>query len=263
MKLSRFAAALLSLLLVAAPALARQAPAVVDAARLREHVAYLASEKLEGRRTGTRGADEAARYVEREFRRLGLRPAGDPAPGREGDRRLYTQQFPYVAGVELGKGNVMTATRRPSAHGQGAPRALDLRAGEDWMPLGFGSNGEVEAKVVFVGYGISAAEQNHDDYKGVDAAGRVALAFSGTPEGDDPHGRLRRAGEARFRPRRPARPGPRPSSSSPPRRSSGATGSRCCATTTPAARRGCPSPSSRGGPRRTSSAWPATRGSPS
>ena len=46
-----------------------------DVERLRAHVAYLASDKLEGRRVGSAGADAAARYIAEEFARVGLRPA--------------------------------------------------------------------------------------------------------------------------------------------------------------------------------------------
>jgi len=48
--------------------------------RLKQTVSYLASDALEGRRTGTPGANEAANYIAREFRRLGLRAAVQPAP---------------------------------------------------------------------------------------------------------------------------------------------------------------------------------------
>jgi len=189
----------LALLLLAPNALAQSMPKPVapvpDVERLRAHVTYLASEKLEGRRTGTEGAREAARYVAREFIRAGLRPGAGVNCGEPAEA-CYMQQFPYVAGVELGKGNALTATRRADA---GVPLAIDFKVGEDWMPLGFGSSGKVEGPVAFVGYGISAAEQSYDDYKGAGAAGKVALAFAGTPDGDNPHGRFTRAGGLRFK----------------------------------------------------------------
>jgi hypothetical protein len=196
---------LLALLLLAPSALAQSAAksAAPEVERLRAHVTYLASEKLEGRRTGTEGAEAAARYVADEFKRLGLRPGVPvhaPSYGTNHTSVLvpptYFQTFPYVAGVELGKGNALTATRRGDA---GTPLAIDFKVGEDWMPLGFGSNGKIEAPVVFVGYGITAAEQNYDDYKGAGASGKVALAFAGSPDGDNPHGRFTRAGELRFK----------------------------------------------------------------
>jgi hypothetical protein len=192
---------LLALVLFAPSVLAQSAAkpsAAPDAERLRAHVTYLASEKLEGRRTGTPGAQEAARYVAREFMRDGLRPGGNTASD-ELTEQSYFQEFPYVAGVELGGGNALTATRRVDSGSKGAPMAIDFRVGEDWMPLGFGSSDKVEAPVAFAGYGIAAAEQNYDDYKGLDLKGKVALAFAGTPDGDNPHGRFTRAGEPRFK----------------------------------------------------------------
>jgi hypothetical protein len=191
-------ALLLSILLFAPSAFAQtkaSPSAGADVERLRAHVSYLASDKLEGRRTGTSGAREAARYVAREFMRYKLSPGGAAACD-ELNEDCYMQQFPYVAGVELGKGNALTATRRADA---GVPLAIDFKVGEDWMPLGFGSSAKVEAPVAFVGYGISAAEQSYDDYKGAGASGKVALAFAGSPDGDNPHGRFARAAELRFK----------------------------------------------------------------
>ena len=130
---------LAALALLASHAAAQQAPsrrAAVEAERLRRHVTYLASDKLEGRRTGTRGAQEAARYVAREFIRAGLTPGAGVACD-ELNEACYMQEFPYVAGVELGGGNALTATRRADLAG-GTPLAVDFKVSEDWAPLGFG-----------------------------------------------------------------------------------------------------------------------------
>src|ERR1043166_5605121 len=195
--------------LVASAALAQQksaGPGVPDVARMRAHITYPAPDRLEGRRTGTPGAQEAARYVAEEFERIGLTPGSSISfTSRTGPHSVsgtlasYFQTFPYVAGVELGKGNAMTLTTR-AADPSAQAATLDLRVGEDWMPLGFSASSRVEsAPIVFVGYGITDAEQNYDDYKGADVKGRVALALSGTPDGDNPHGRFTRAGELRFK----------------------------------------------------------------
>ncbi|HEX8688183.1 MAG TPA: hypothetical protein VF654_16845, partial [Pyrinomonadaceae bacterium] len=152
---------LLALALLAQAAFAQTGakPPVPDVERLRAHVSYLASDKLEGRRTGTPGAEEAARYIAEEFKRLGLAPgASNVTTFQAGQKSVpavtpgYFQTFPYVAGVELGGGNALSATRRVTGEGQGAPLAVDFKVGEDWMPLGFGSSGRVEAPAVFVGY---------------------------------------------------------------------------------------------------------------
>src|SRR5258708_25901174 len=78
---------------------------------LREHITYLASDKLEGRRTGSAGANLAAEYIARQFSRYGLRRSnGVDLPGMsilEADSpKRYMQEFPYVAGIELGQGNL-------------------------------------------------------------------------------------------------------------------------------------------------------------
>jgi aminopeptidase YwaD len=193
---------LVVLVLVSPAALAQQKTSdrnVPDVERLRAHINYLASDKLEGRRTGTPGAEEAARYVAEEFMRYGLRPSASANCDKPVD--CYMQEFPYVAGVELGRGNTMTlATLAADGSPQVTPATLDLRAGEDWMPLGFSASARVEsAPVVFVGYGITDAGQNYDDYKGAGVKDKIALAFSGTPDGDNPHGRFTRSGELRFK----------------------------------------------------------------
>src|SRR5215216_3231804 len=65
--------------------------------RLRVHVEYLAADRLEGRRTGTQGAMQAAEYVAAEFKRLGLKPAAPPRSTRsDGQQSAYLQPFPYV-----------------------------------------------------------------------------------------------------------------------------------------------------------------------
>jgi len=45
---------------------------------------------------------------------------------------------------------------------------------------------DLDAEVVFVGYGIEAPEYNWDDYKGVDVRGKVLLMLVNEPASDDP-----------------------------------------------------------------------------
>src|SRR5580765_6803595 len=168
-----------------------------SAARLRTHVEYLASDKLEGRRTGTAGANLAAEYIAREFSRYGLRrsigydTAGVSILEADSPNR-YLQKFPYVSGVELGEHNLFYVN--PGK----ADDIAQFRVGEDWMPLGFSSNGKIHgAEMVFAGYGISSAELKYDDYSVSSAKDRVAIVFAGTPDGDNPHGQFARAGEIR------------------------------------------------------------------
>jgi aminopeptidase YwaD len=152
--------------------------------RLQQDVRYLASESLEGRRTGTKGATEAARYIAAEFARLGLMPlasaGGRNGSGSRNSADRYLQQFPYVAGVNLGKTNALTFGKDK------------LDPSVDWLPLGFSSPAKVDGGLVFVGYGITASELNHNDYAGIDTTGKIAIALQGRPDGANPHGQFAR-----------------------------------------------------------------------
>ncbi|MCA1567014.1 MAG: M20/M25/M40 family metallo-hydrolase [Acidobacteria bacterium] len=177
----------------------------VSAERLRAHVAYLASDELGGRRTGTPGAATAAQYIALEFQRYGLGGGVKWPAGTKERLNAYLQKFPYVSGVELGKANAMTFTPRTreataAQEAHAAAMSLDMRVGEDWTPLAWSANARVEsAPVTYVGYGITAAELQHDDYAGVDVRNRIALAFADTPDGDNPHGSFARFADLRFK----------------------------------------------------------------
>lgn len=163
-------------------------------AKLRQHISYLASDALEGRRTGSAGANDAAHYMAGEFSRLGLRPAVQKSSTRKLSEAMsrYLQTFPYIAGVELGKGNQMSVA---ASNGT----LMSLRVGEDWMPLGFSANGRIDAaEYVFVGFGITVAELNFNSY-GAGTKDHVAVALSGTPDGDNPHGQFARYEEVRWK----------------------------------------------------------------
>src|SRR2546421_11754938 len=76
--------------------------------RIRQVITYLASDALEGRRTGTAGENEAANYIAGEVKRLGLRPgkkANRTARTRAGDKLAYQPPYPFVLPVELGLAN--------------------------------------------------------------------------------------------------------------------------------------------------------------
>src|SRR2546428_10642191 len=136
-------------------------PTTPSVDRIRQVITYLASDALEGRRTGTPGANDAAHYIAGEMNRFGLRPAmqsARPARTRGENLARYLQPFPYVSSVELGKNNLLSVTEARADTAQ-------LRIGEDWTPLGFSSNVEVKSTpAVFVGYGITASDLKYDDY---------------------------------------------------------------------------------------------------
>src|SRR5690349_11662933 len=104
---------LIPVLLIFAAGVVAQQPA-----RIRRDVKYLASDKLEGRLTGSKGATEAARYIANEFKKAGLKPlagaAGNGSESRHAVER-YLQTFTYVARMNphnspSPEGNVSAAT---------------------------------------------------------------------------------------------------------------------------------------------------------
>src|SRR5262249_371398 len=71
---------------------------------------------------------------------------------------------------------------------------------DEWMPLGYSSNGGIDqSQLVFAGYGITAAELKHDDYTNVKAQGRISLVFAGAPEGDSQRAQFGRYSESRWK----------------------------------------------------------------
>jgi hypothetical protein len=156
-----------------------QAAPTISIERLRSDVAYLASDALQGRRTGTKGNNLAAEYLKNAFRKIGLEPAGTPPA--KGKPPRYEQPFPYVAGVALGRKNSL---RYAIWRGSSLSFGLETRVGKDWLPMAFSSNGKLEGvSAVFAGYGISDQSLNRDDYAGLDVKDKVAIVFAGAPEG--------------------------------------------------------------------------------
>ena len=189
MRTKKFVIVVAALLLSSLAALAQQQALEPSASKLQQHVSYLASDALDGRRTGTPGANDAARYIAGEFSRAGLTPANGKMERKP--RAIiasYLQTFPYVGRVELGKNNVLSISGET------------FRAGEDWMPLGISANQTLDLTgIVNAGYGITANELNHNDYKGTYSKTQVAVIQKGTPDGDNPHSRFTSAGQLRFK----------------------------------------------------------------
>ena len=149
------------------------APAQNVEQNLRKHVAYLASAKLEGRRTGEQGATAAAKYVESEFKNSRL---------KAGLKTTFLQPFPYVAGVTLGANNALRIVPADTT------RENKMEVGINWMPLGYSPSADIPStEIVFAGFGVTVPEANYDDYKGLDVRDKIVLIFDSTPDAGNPH----------------------------------------------------------------------------
>lgn len=137
---------------------------------LKESVRRFAHDDLEGREAGTAGCDQAADWIAAEFLRLGLEPVG----GESG----YFQPFTSPKGTRV---LASTSLEADDATGKTSTFAL----GEEFAPIDVSAAGDVTGPAVFVGYGISAPDMGYDDYAGIDARGKVAVALRYAPRHED------------------------------------------------------------------------------
>ncbi len=130
------------------------------------YVEFLASDKLEGRNTGSEGHRKAAEFAASEFERDGLKPAG--AQG-------------YIQPVKF---------RSLRLDESGSSLAL-VRGGKE-QPLKLGGDAMISARVdpaptveaglVFVGYGLKVPEIQYDDFTGLNTQGKIAVYLGGAPK---------------------------------------------------------------------------------
>jgi Zn-dependent M28 family amino/carboxypeptidase len=144
----------------------------IDAERIRAHVKFLADDLLEGRGTGARGGDIAAHYIAAQFALDGLQPAGDDGS--------YLQRVAFT-GVQT-----LDGTSVSLAPPHGAP--LELKRGPDYVVSNQTQTErvDIDAPIVFVGYGIEAPEYGWNDFKGVEVKGKVVLVIVNEPPSTDP-----------------------------------------------------------------------------
>lgn len=153
---------------------AQQAMNSIDSEKIRATVKYLADDSLEGRGTGQKGGDVAADWLGAQFKAYGLQPAGDHGAyfqnvgfyGVTTDQQKTAFAFVPKSGVEMA-----------------------LKFGDDYVASDqtHSEKSEIDAPVVYVGYGINAPEYKWDDYKGADLKGKVLLMLVNEPPSDDPN----------------------------------------------------------------------------
>jgi len=143
----------------------------IDPEHIRYHVRFLSHDLLEGRGTGQRGGDIAAEYMATQFALDGLKPAGDNG--------TFMQKVPLV-------GITPDPATKFSLVPSNGP-AWDLKPLEDYVAYDQTqqTKSDVDAEIVYVGYGIEAPEYKWDDYKGVDVSGKILLMLVNEPPSDD------------------------------------------------------------------------------
>ena len=159
-------ALLLSTVLVAqTPSAPKAASPSFDGKSWWDYVKVLAADDMEGRETGSEGLRKAQAYIVEQLKNAGLEPAG--VNGFYQPVKLVSRQIDE-------SGSSLALVR----NGKDEPLVL----GEDAM---FSTRvdlaPEVDAPLVFAGYGLRVPEKDYDDFAGLDMKGKVAVIISGSP----------------------------------------------------------------------------------
>ena len=146
---------------------AQAAMAELQKEPFRAHMAFLADDLLEGRGTGARGHEIAARYVAAQFEAIGLKPAG-----RDG---TYFQRVPFRQLTVEPEKCALSITENGST--------TQLKWGDDFLMRGneVYPDSSIEARVVFVGYGVRTPDGSYDDYAGVNVKSKIVAILNGAP----------------------------------------------------------------------------------
>ncbi len=159
------------------PPAARAAAGSIDPEKIRAHVRFLSLDLLEGRGPGTRGGELAAEYLATQFALSGLQPAGDNG--------TYFQRVPLYAVhtvEEKTKFAFVPAGSQPVDLAYSTEIVTKDQTGQP--------TADIDAPIVFVGYGIDAPEYHWNDYAGpdgkdIDVKGKVVLVIVNEPPSSD------------------------------------------------------------------------------
>jgi hypothetical protein len=170
------------------PAAEQKGFATLQVDKLRADLTYLSSDKMAGRLSLQPGDDAAIAWIVDAFQAAGLKPAAISEKGWEKGAPSYKQSFELVEYRPDRAATSVTLTRGGKTTVYHAPQAFGA----------FKHAVDITAPVVFAGYGITAPELGYDDYKGLDARGKIVFVFDHEPQEDDPHSIFNGTGNTRY-----------------------------------------------------------------
>jgi hypothetical protein len=158
--------------------------AILQEPALRSDLAYVASDALAGRMSLQPGDETTVQWIAQQFAKAGVLPAATDANGKPS----YLQAIPLVEFRPDRAESAVTLLREGKSTVWKAPAALgNYRHGVD-----------LTAPVVFAGFGITAPELGYDDYKGIDAKGKIVLVYDHEPQEDNPASIFNGTGNTRY-----------------------------------------------------------------
>ena len=144
----------------------------VDQQALLKQINVLASDEFEGRAPGTKGEDLTVKYLQDQFRQMGL-TAGNP----DG---TYVQKVPLVG--------ITAKNTTPLTIAKGAEK-VTFKWGDDvvaWSKHVADSAALDASELVFAGYGVEAPEFTWNDFKDADVKGKTIIVLVNDPPVPDP-----------------------------------------------------------------------------
>jgi hypothetical protein len=154
------------------------APYQFEIADLEEHLITLSSDDFMGRMPFTEGEEITIKYLEYEFKAMGLEP---------GNGDSYFQDVPMVS-ITTKPSNEMTI--------KSGSKELNLEGLKDFV-LWTQRTEEVQnfedIEIVFAGFGIVAPEYGWNDYKNIDVKDKIVMVLVNDPGfGTDGRGTFQR-----------------------------------------------------------------------
>ena len=145
----------------------------ITAREIGGHLRFLASDLMKGRDTTSPELRVAAEYLAATCR-AGAEPLGDQGK----DRRSYFQQFPLEIVTPREEGTELSLILEQN----GSKRVVPCKLGTDFVVFPREIvPGEIEAPVVFAGYGQVDPDRKIDDYKDLVVKDRFVLVYNGQP----------------------------------------------------------------------------------
>ncbi|MHB8930975.1 MAG: M28 family metallopeptidase, partial [Melioribacteraceae bacterium] len=139
----------------------------INADGLKEKISILASDDFKGRAPSTLGEERTIKYLEEQFKKIGLQP---------GNGNSYLQEIPFV--------KITTELNSIAAVIKSKNETLNLSVPKDFV---VGTTRVVDntslknSEMIFAGYGIVAPEYNWNDYAGINGKGKTVVVLVNDP----------------------------------------------------------------------------------